>query len=63
MKFLDPDDPFFGKLWVRLLTAGFPLVWAVVEFTYLKDPMWGMIFLAAGVYAAWTLFFNKKSDG
>jgi hypothetical protein len=60
MKFLDPDDPFFGKTWVRVLTAGLPLVWAVVEFAYLKDPMWGLVFLAAGAYAAWVLFFGRK---
>jgi hypothetical protein len=63
MKFLDPDDPFFGKTWVRVVTVAAPLTWAAVEFTVMQDPMWGMIFLAAGAYAAWVLFFNRKSDG
>ncbi len=61
MKFLDPDDPFFGKTWVRVLTAALPLAWAAVEFAYLKDPLWGMLFLAAGGYATWVLFFNNKT--
>ncbi len=62
MKFLDPDDPFFGKLWVRLATVLVPLGWAVVEFAWLGSPMWGVIFLAAGAYAAWELFVRRKSD-
>jgi hypothetical protein len=63
MKFLDPDDPFFGKTWVRVVTVAAPLAWAVVEFAVMQDPLWGMIFLAAAGYAAWILFFNRKSDG
>ncbi len=61
MKFLDPDDPFFGKMWVRVATVALPLVWALVEFAVLQDPLWGFVFLAAASYAAWVLFFNKKS--
>lgn len=63
MKFLDPDDPFFGKLWVRVVTVAIPLAWAAVEFAYLKDPLWGTIFLAAAGYAGWVLFLNRKSGG
>jgi len=61
MKFLDPDDPFFGKLWVRVLTVALPLAWAVVEFAVLQDPLWGILFLAAAIYAGWQLFFKRKS--
>ncbi len=61
MKFLDPDDPFFGKMWVRVLTVALPLVWSVVEFAVLQDPMWGVLFLAAGTYAGWQLFVKRKS--
>jgi hypothetical protein len=50
MKFLDPDDPFFAKTWVRVVTVG------------LQDPLWGILFLAAGAYAGWMLFFKRKSD-
>ncbi|WP_431300607.1 hypothetical protein [Tabrizicola sp. BL-A-41-H6] len=62
MKFLDPDDPFFGKMWVRVLTVALPLGWAIVEFAVLQDPLWGMLFLAAAAYAGWQLFFKRKSD-
>ena len=61
MKFLDPDDPFFGKTWVRVLTVAAPLAWALVEFIVIKSPVWGGIFLAAAAYAAWLLFFNRRS--
>lgn len=61
MKFLDPNDPFFAQAWVRWVTVLLPLLWAGVEF-WNASPMWGMIFLAAGLYAGWQLFFNRKSD-
>lgn len=63
MKFLDPDDPFFGKLWVRVVTVAAPLAWSLVEFFRLGSPFWGILFLAAGVYAGWMLFFTRKSGG
>lgn len=63
MKFLDPNDPFFSKTWVRVVTVAVPLGWALVEFGVLKSPMWGVIFLALAAYAGWTLFFNRRSGG
>lgn len=62
MKFLDPDDPFFRQPWVRWATTLFPLGWSMVEFFWLGSPMWGVIFLAAGAYAGWMLFLNRKPD-
>ncbi len=62
MKFLDPDDPFFGRAWVRWATVLLPFAWGIVEFGWLGSPFWGMIFFGAGAYAAWMLFFNRK-DG
>jgi hypothetical protein len=62
MKLLDPDDPFFGKTWVRVVTVAAPFVWSLVEFLRLDSPGWGIVFLAASVYAAWILFFNRKSE-
>ena len=32
MKFLDPNDPFFARAWVRWITVLVPLGWAGVEF-------------------------------
>jgi len=61
MKFLDPNDPFFAKPWVRWVTVLLPLGWAGVEL-WQGSPFWGMLFLAAGLYAGWQLFFNRKPD-
>jgi hypothetical protein len=61
MKFLDPNDPFFAKPWVRWVTVLLPLMWAGVEF-WLSSPFWGILFLAIGLYAGWQLFFNRKPD-
>ena len=61
MKFLDPNDPFFRSPLVRWITVLLPLVWAGVEFWH-ASPMWGVLFLAAGLYAGWQLFFNRKPD-
>jgi hypothetical protein len=62
MKFLDPDDPFFRKAWVRWITVLTPLFWAGVEFFYGGNPGWGLIFLAAGAYAGWMLFVKRKGS-
>lgn len=62
MKFLDPDDPFFARPWVRWVTVLVPLGWAVAEFVWLGSPFWGILFLALGVYAVWALFLARKSD-
>ncbi len=61
MKFLDPNDPFFDRAWVRWVTVLLPLGWAGVEF-WQGAPLWGMIFLAAGLFAGWQLFFNRRPD-
>ncbi|MGL4238826.1 hypothetical protein [Tabrizicola sp.] len=61
MKFLDPDDPFFRRPWVRWVTVLVPLFWGAVEFIWLGSPFWGVLFLAAGAYAAWMLFFKRKA--
>jgi hypothetical protein len=61
MKFLDPDDPFFAKAWVRWATVLLPTGWGLVELIWVGAPVWGLIFLAAGAYAAWALFLNRKS--
>lgn len=57
MKFLDRNDPFFAKPWVRAITVGFPLVWGLVEFWF-DSPGWGILFLAAGAYAGWELYIR-----
>ncbi|RYI29076.1 MAG: hypothetical protein EON48_05695 [Acetobacteraceae bacterium] len=61
MKFLDPNDPFFAKPWVRWVTVLLPLGWAGFEL-WQGSPLWGVLFLAAGLYAGWQLFFNRNPD-
>ena len=55
---LDKSHPFFAKAWVRWLTAGLPIAWGIGEFIG-GAPMWGLLFVAAGAYAAWVLIFSK----
>jgi hypothetical protein len=62
MKFLDPDDPFFAKPWVRWATVVLPIVWGLVELFWTKSTMWGALFIAIGVYAFWALFLNRKDS-
>lgn len=62
MKFLDPNDPFFRHPVVRWITVLVPLGWGIVEFAILGSPFWGILFLAAGGYAGWQLFYVRKGD-
>lgn len=57
MTFLDPNHPFFAKLWVRWATALFPLAWAALEFIF-NSPGWGVLFAGAGVYAFYILIIK-----
>ncbi len=59
MPLLDPKDPFFAKPWVRYVTAGFPLAWGLFEFAT-GSPGWGLMFVAAGAYAAWVLILSGR---
>jgi hypothetical protein len=61
MKFLDPNDPFFRYAWVRWLTVLVPIFWGLVEFLWLSSPFLGVLFLAAGAYAGYMLFYQRKS--
>lgn len=62
MKFLDPNDPFFARPWVRWVTVLLPTGWGVVEFVWMQAPFWGVLFLAAGAYAFWALILSRKGD-
>ncbi len=57
MKLLDRNDPFFAKPWVRAISVLFPLIWGIVEF-FNDSPGWGILFVAAGAYAAYELYFR-----
>lgn len=62
MKFLDPNDPFFRNPVVRWVSVILPLVWGAVEFFVMESPFWGILFIAAGVYAGWQLFHVRDRD-
>ena len=57
MKFLDRNDPFFRRKWVRVVSVGFPAAWSLVEFG-MGNPFWGLIFGALAAYAAYELFLR-----
>ncbi|MFN3605590.1 MAG: hypothetical protein ACK4SS_00135 [Cypionkella sp.] len=57
MKFLDRNDPFFRRKWVRIASVGVPAVWALVEFA-MQNPFWGLVFAALAGYAAYELFLR-----
>ena len=62
MKFLDPNDPFFAKPWVRWATVVLPITWGLIELFWVSSPIWGALFIAVGVYAGWVLILNRKDS-
>jgi hypothetical protein len=60
MKFLDPNDPFFARPWVRWATVLLPTGLGLVELLWVGSPFWGILFVAAGAYAGWVLILNRK---
>ena len=58
--FLDPDHPMFRQAWVRWLTSLGPLGWGGFEL-WLGNPMWALLFGAAGGYAFWKLIWERRS--
>lgn len=57
MKFLDRNDPFFRKTWVRWICVVLPMGWAGVEL-WNNSPSWALMFAALGGYAAYELFLR-----
>ncbi|RJL07122.1 hypothetical protein D3P06_01330 [Paracoccus aestuarii] len=62
MKLVDPNAPFFRRLWVRVLCVVLPMIWAGVEL-WTGNPAWAMIFAAAGAYLAVALFSRRRPGG
>lgn len=61
MKLIDPEHPFFKPLWIRIVTAGVPTAWSIVEFAS-GQVTWGFIFLAAGIYAGLTFILHARNQ-
>jgi hypothetical protein len=59
-KLIDADHPFFKPVWRRWVTAGFPLIWALVELAT-GNTGWALLFGAAGAYAFWALILKGPS--
>lgn len=55
---LDPEHPMFARRWVCWATTLIPLAWAGVEL-WTGNPMWALLFGAAGVYAGYTLIYKR----
>lgn len=56
---VDPNHPFFARLWVRILCTLAPLGWAMVE--YRNGAVgWAVLFAAAGLYLFWALFLIRR---
>lgn len=58
-KFLDRNDPFFAAPWRRWATTLLPLGWGIFELVT-GQPLWGVLFVAAGLYAGYELLLGPK---
>ena len=58
---IDPQNPFFRPLWVRLLCVLLPLAWAGVEAAG-GAIFWAILFAAAGIYLFVALFILRKDQ-
>lgn len=61
MKFIDRNHPFFRPLWRRIAVVAVCLGWAVIEFATLS-PFWGVLFAAAGLWAAYEFFLAAGGE-
>lgn len=61
-KLVDPDHPFFRKLWVRWATVLVPAAWTAVEAS-LGNWVWAAGFGAIAAYALWMLIIVGPKGG
>lgn len=59
---VDPDNPFFRPLWVRLLCVLLPLAWAGVEYRN-GATFWAALFGAGALYLFVALFVMRGRGG
>ncbi len=56
---IDPNHPFYGPLWRRVLIPAVCFLWAGFEL-YAGEMMWAIIVGALGAYATYKLFLEKR---
>jgi hypothetical protein len=61
VRLFDPNHPFWRPVPIRMAVVGGCLAWAGFELV-MGSPGWALMFVAAGVYAAVTLFGKGRSD-
>lgn len=57
------DHPMFRPLLVRIAVVAFCFAWAGVEIFAMKSFLWAAIFVAAGAYAGYHLFYKYTPPG
>ena len=62
-RIFDFDNPWFRPLWRRILVTVVALGWGVFEI-FAGDPLFAILFVALGGYAAYRLFvtFNPREN-
>ena len=61
MKFFDLSHPFFKPLAVRVSVTLVALSWGVFELLT-GELFWAILFLAAGIWCAYSFFFSPNGD-
>ncbi|TKT82544.1 hypothetical protein [Aquamicrobium sp. LC103] len=61
MQLLDASHPFFRPLWRRVAVVVVCLGWGLFEFAS-GAPLWGTLFVGAGLYSAWALLIAFKPE-
>jgi hypothetical protein len=59
---IDPNHPFYEPLWRRVLIPAVCFAWAGVEL-YAGSPTWAAISGALGLFAAYKLLVERRSQG
>lgn len=58
-KFLDRNDPWFQKKWLRAAAVVVPAAMAALDFS-MGNPGWGVVFAGAAGWALWELYLRKQ---
>ena len=61
MRMFEMRVPFFFPLWRRIVVIAICVGWAGFELIS-GEPIWAILFVAAGATAAWQFFFSGWPD-